>query len=71
MSKDKSSQASEKHAVPTTAVPMLDVGRGNRPLREEIMEAVGRVVDSGRFLHGPEVGELECTVAGLSHTKHA
>ena len=71
MSKDKSSQASEKQSAPTTAVPMLDVGRGNRPLRDEIMEAVGRVVDSGRFLHGPEVGELECTVAGLSQTKHA
>ena len=53
------------------SIPMLDVNRGNADLRESILEAFARVVDSGRFLHGPEVGELECDVAGICQTKHA
>jgi len=52
-------------------VPLLDVNRGNSAIREEVIAAISRVVDSGRFLHGPEVGELECTMAGVSQTKHA
>ncbi len=52
-------------------VPLLDVGRGNDLLRSEILQALAEVVDSGRFLHGPQVTELELAVAGLSKTKHA
>jgi dTDP-4-amino-4,6-dideoxygalactose transaminase len=69
--KDTASQSLANSVAIKANVPLLDVGRGNRPLRDEIMEAIGNVVDSGRFLHGPEVGELECTVAGLCQTKHA
>ena len=53
------------------SVPLLDVGRGNRPLRDEFLEAIARVVDSGRFLHGPEVKQLEDSVAQLTGAKHA
>jgi dTDP-4-amino-4,6-dideoxygalactose transaminase len=66
MTKDSTVPASPKQNV-----PLLDVGRGNGPLREEILAAIAKVVDSGKFLHGPEVGELECTVAGICRTKHA
>lgn len=52
-------------------VPLLDVNRGNLLVHEEIMEAIESVVLSGRFLHGPDVGELECSVAGVCQTKHA
>jgi len=52
-------------------VAMLDVGRGNQPLKQEILEALERVIDSGRFLHGPEVTELEKTVAQVCGTSHA
>ena len=52
-------------------VPLLDVGRGNRPLREEFLEAMASVIDSGRFLHGPEVKQLEDRVAMLSGARHA
>ncbi len=55
----------------TRSIPMLDVNRGNAELRESILEAVTNVIDSGRFLHGPEVGQLECEVAGICQTKHA
>jgi dTDP-4-amino-4,6-dideoxygalactose transaminase len=54
-----------------TAVPLLDIGRGNAPLREEILAAIARVVDSGRFLLGPDVQQLEQSIAQLSGTKHA
>jgi dTDP-4-amino-4,6-dideoxygalactose transaminase len=52
-------------------VPLLDVNRGNLLVHEEIMEAIESVVLSGKFLHGPDVGELECSVAGICQTKHA
>jgi len=55
----------------TNSVPLLDVNRGNAAIRDEVMEAIARVVDSGKFLHGPAVGELECAVAGVCQTKHA
>ncbi len=54
-----------------TSVPLLDIGRGNRPLREELLAAIGRVLDSGRFLHGPEVGQLEQQIAQLCGSEHA
>ncbi len=40
-------------------VPLLDVVGGNRPLRDEILAAIARVLDSGRFLHGPDCRALE------------
>ena len=47
----------------TVPVPLLDVVGGNAPLRDEILTAIAKVVDSGRFLHGPECRELEAEVA--------
>ncbi len=55
----------------TFPVPMLDVNRGNRELRDEILEAVTRVIDGGRFLHGPEVTQLESQVSEVCNVKHA
>jgi len=60
-----------KENTTKSSVPLLDVNRGNSLLREEILASIAEVVDSGRFLHGPQVGELECTVAGLCQTKQA
>ncbi len=54
-----------------SSVPLLDVNRGNSLLRDEILASIAEVVDSGRFLHGPQVGELECTIAGLCQTSQA
>jgi dTDP-4-amino-4,6-dideoxygalactose transaminase len=56
---------------PPSPVPLLDVNRGHEPLRGEILAAMARVVDSGRFLHGPDVARLEARVAELSGTTHA
>lgn len=56
---------------PVAGVPLLDVARSNSPLRQEFIEALTSVVDSGRFLFGPDVTELEQEVARLSQVDHA
>jgi dTDP-4-amino-4,6-dideoxygalactose transaminase len=56
---------------PLSGVPLLDVSRDNQALREEVLAAVARVYDSGRFLHGPEVREFESTIAAACGVKHA
>jgi len=55
----------------TASVPLLDIGRGHAPLRDELLAALARVVDSGRFLHGPDVAELEKSVAERCQVEHA
>lgn len=60
--------ATDKPAFP---VPLLDVSRGNNPLRDEILQALADVYDSGRFLHGPQVTQLEDEVARICRTPHA
>lgn len=52
-------------------VPFLDMGRSNGPLREELLAAFARVIDSGRFLHGADCAQLEESVATVSGAAHA
>src|SRR5262245_35122527 len=52
-------------------VPLLDVNRAHAAQREEILAAIARVVDSGRFLFGPDVAALEKSVAAICGTTHA
>lgn len=56
---------------PIQSVPLLDVGRGNAPHREEFLEAIGKVIDSGRFFFGPDVQELEREIAAYSQVDNA
>ncbi|QDV41665.1 Aminotransferase [Stieleria neptunia] len=58
-------------AGPNTTVPLLDVNRDNKPHRDEFVEALAAVVDSGRFLFGPDVKELETEIAQYSQVEHA
>src|SRR5438552_1437987 len=58
-------------SVPTTQVPLLDVNRATAELRDELLAAVTRVIDSGRFLHGPDVADLELSITTLCGVKHA
>jgi dTDP-4-amino-4,6-dideoxygalactose transaminase len=51
-------------------VPMLDVVRDNGELRDALLARIGSVVDSGRFLHGPDVREAEERIAALSGTAY-
>jgi dTDP-4-amino-4,6-dideoxygalactose transaminase len=58
-------------SAPVTSAPLLDVGRGNQPLKAEIMEAVSEIIDSGRFIGGPYVESLENQVAEVCQTGFA
>lgn len=53
-----------------TPVPLLDVNRGNGQLRDQILAAITEVVDSGKFLHGPQVSELETLIAKICNANH-
>ena len=41
------------------------------PIRREIDEAVKKVIDSGRFIMGPEVAEFEAAVRDYCDVRHA
>lgn len=52
-------------------VPLIDLVRQYEVLRDEIDEAIRRVVESGRFIGGPEVESLEEEVAEYLGVKYA
>ncbi|MGQ9505837.1 MAG: DegT/DnrJ/EryC1/StrS family aminotransferase [Thermogutta sp.] len=52
-------------------VPFLDLARSQRPLREQLVEALARVCDSGAFVLGPEVERLEQALSQYCHCEHA
>ena len=54
-----------------TKVPLLDINQDNLPHRDEFVEALAAVVDSGRFLFGPDVVALESEVAAYSQVENA
>lgn len=45
------------------SVPLMDIGAQYGPLRAEIDRAIAGVLDSGRFILGPEVSTLEAEVS--------
>jgi dTDP-4-amino-4,6-dideoxygalactose transaminase len=71
-------EASDKRPRKATAlytsavrVPLLDLARQHAPLRAELDRALARVIDSGRFILGPEVEALEAEVAEASGVRFA
>jgi dTDP-4-amino-4,6-dideoxygalactose transaminase len=58
-------------ADPSNQVPLLDINRENRPHREAFLEALTGVLDSGRFLFGPDVAELERELAAYCQVENA
>lgn len=57
--------------TPVTPVPLLDVSRQYGPLKNEIMAAITRVCDSGRFVLGPDCEQLEKSLAEYCQSKYA
>ncbi len=55
----------------TVAVALFDTGAPLRPLRPQIDAAIARVVDSGRFILGPEVSAFEDELAAYCGVRHA
>ena len=54
-----------------SSVPLLDVGRGNKKRRQEILQKIGEVYDAGCFVYGPDCRELESRIAEISSAKYA
>jgi dTDP-4-amino-4,6-dideoxygalactose transaminase len=52
-------------------VPLLDLRAQHATIRDEVLPALERLVDSQLFILGAPVEQLEREVAALSHTKHA
>jgi dTDP-4-amino-4,6-dideoxygalactose transaminase len=52
-------------------VPLLDLKSQYEPLRTEILDAITRVCDSQRFIHGPEVEGLERELEAYLGVQHA
>jgi len=55
----------------TTPVPLLDIARQTTPLKAEMMAALEAVLDSGMFVLGTKVADLEQQVADYCGAKHA
>jgi dTDP-4-amino-4,6-dideoxygalactose transaminase len=51
-------------------IPFLDVGESYKELKPEIDEAVTRVLDSGRYVKGPEVDAFERAFSSFLDTEH-
>jgi dTDP-4-amino-4,6-dideoxygalactose transaminase len=56
---------------PLKGVPLLDLQRQHVPLQKQIAAALGRVCESGAFVLGPEVQELERNLSAYCRVKHA
>lgn len=54
-----------------TKVPLLDLTRNAPQMQEELRRAFERVLESGRFVMGPEVTGLEEEIAAYLGVKHA
>ena len=52
-------------------IPYVDLAAQHSVLRGELLAAVGRVLDHGRFILGPEVEEFEACIAELCGVRHA
>jgi len=52
-------------------VPLLDLKAQYETLRDELLAAIERVMDSQQFVLGPDVGALEEEVAGYCQARHA
>jgi dTDP-4-amino-4,6-dideoxygalactose transaminase len=52
------------------AVPLLALDRQHAGLREQIRDAIDRVIDSGKFVLGPDVADLEADLARALDVPH-
>jgi len=52
-------------------VPFVNLAAQHQPIKAELMEAIGNVIDTGAFVLGDPVGEFEERFAALCGTKHA
>ena len=51
-------------------IPLFDTSTPLEPLRDELREAVGRVIDGGRYILGPEVSAFESEFSSFCGARH-
>src|SRR5260370_8265328 len=51
--------------------PFLDISLATAEVREEVDEAIARVLDSGRYILGPEVEAFESAFAEYCGARHS
>lgn len=54
----------------TAAIPFIDLAAQQERIRPQLDRAMARVLDHGRYILGPEVGELETALAEYCGAKH-
>jgi dTDP-4-amino-4,6-dideoxygalactose transaminase len=52
-------------------IPVADLRAQHTPLRDELLDTFGRVLDASAFIHGPEVHAFEEEFAAYCGTQHA
>ncbi len=61
-----------QHTKPETApIPFIDLGAQRKRMGGAVEEAIAKVVASGQYILGPQVGELETQLAKFAGVKHA
>lgn len=55
----------------TMNIPYVDLAQQHAPIKEKLLEAVGKVLDHGRFILGAEVAEFEKRFAEFCGVRHA
>ncbi len=66
-----SSSSTAPSQVDPAPLPFVDLKAQYADLKPRIDARIHSVLDHGRFIMGPEVGELECALAGFSGAKFA
>jgi len=56
--------------MPAEMMPLVDLQAQYRALKEEVDEAIRRVLDHGRYIMGPEVAEMEAALAARAGARH-
>jgi dTDP-4-amino-4,6-dideoxygalactose transaminase len=55
----------------TTPIPLIDLARQHATLKQDLMRALERVLDSTRFILGPEGEAVEAGIAAVCGARHA
>lgn len=61
----------QQNKVVTRHIPYVNIAAQHAPLREKLLKAIGRVIDHGQFVLGPEVQEFEKRFAELCGVRFA
>ena len=71
MPMDAKSAPTTRPTPQSQGVPLLDLARQHGPMTADVLAAMSKIWQSGRFVLGPDVEQLEASLAQYCQTKHA